>query len=129
MPAAAYSHGTLRWLADACITAHIHRCGQPLASFHKEVSGQNTQDQKPTFTMACAASLPDRMAPSIDARYFCFVKSPARYSRGMGLFCSGRAACARRKQARQGFGIYHTTATQLCAVPRAAATCCHAGAP
>jgi hypothetical protein len=50
-------------------------------------------DQNPTFTMACAASLPDRMAPSIDARYFCFVKSPARYSRGMGLFCSGRAAC------------------------------------
>jgi hypothetical protein len=33
--------GTLRWLADACVTAHVHCCGQPLASFHKEVSGMD----------------------------------------------------------------------------------------
>jgi hypothetical protein len=48
---------------------------------HKEMS---------TGTMAFAHSFPERTAPSIDARYFCFIKSPAMKKLLMGDLCNGQ---------------------------------------
>lgn len=39
---------------------------------------------------ALAASFPENVAPSMLARYFCFVKHPARKKLGIGVVCTGR---------------------------------------